>query len=575
MNKAEQRKKAGKEPLWLWSLISALVLRVSYAPLEWWPLAWFAPAGWLLAIERADLKGKRIWFVFWFSGFAFWLLMLRGICMPHWSAGIGWLLLCAYLGIYIPLFISVSRAAVHEWKVPLPLAAATVWTALEYLRGFSVIGFSGGLLAHSQVKVPLLIQSADLAGGYLLSFLMVFTAGCLTLLLRRWLNGFRQADYKQHRQLLWGAIAIFLMVANLTYGYLRMEADAVDKSQEETAAQIKVALLQQPHGTKLVYDPQLKKENFLRYKHLGEKVYQDHPDIDLFIWPESAYSIGVPELRFLDPMTVNPVGQPVSPEVVESYQQAQRDFHFISRKVTADLKLQHLGKDAHEFYLLLGTGSNVFEKDNFSTYNASLLLNDEGEVIDRYYKMKRVVGGEYIPLGDQFPWLYQAVPFSPGLQAGKEPRCMQIKGVGIATSICFESTVPHLIRSQINQLESQGEQVDLLVNQTNDGWFWETSVLDIHQACAVFRAVENRKPFLVAANVGITCSIDSNGRIRESLPRMTEGYLLTEVGSSDRFSLYQQIGDWFALILLFISLFWFGSSLWTGWSAKKGEKKRE
>ena len=37
-----------------------------------------------------------------------------------------------------------------------------------------------------------------------------------------------------------------------------------------------------------------------------------------------------------------------------------------------------------------------------------------------------------------------------------------------------------------------------MVNVTNDGWFRGSSELDMHLACGVFRAIEMRKPLLIA-----------------------------------------------------------------------------
>ena len=55
---------------------------------------------------------------------------------------------------------------------------------------------------------------------------------------------------------------------------------------------------------------------------------------------------------------------------------------------------------------------------------------------------------------------------------------------------------------------------DVLVNITNDSWYWGSSELDMHLACDVFRAVETRKPLVIAANGGISAWIDASGRIR-------------------------------------------------------------
>ena len=66
-----------------------------------------------------------------------------------------------------------------------------------------------------------------------------------------------------------------------------------------------------------------------------------------------------------------------------------------------------------------------------------------------------------------------------------------------------------MIRAQVAQLRDEVQEPDVLVNLTNDGWFWGSSELDMHLACAVFRAVECRKPFLIAANTGFSAWIDS------------------------------------------------------------------
>jgi apolipoprotein N-acyltransferase len=64
----------------------------------------------------------------------------------------------------------------------------------------------------------------------------------------------------------------------------------------------------------------------------------------------------------------------------------------------------------------------------------------------------------------------------------------------ISPNICYESVLPHVIRRQINTLQAEGKEPDVLVNLTNDGWFWGSSELDLHLACGIFRAVECRKP---------------------------------------------------------------------------------
>ena len=88
------------------------------------------------------------------------------------------------------------------------------------------------------------------------------------------------------------------------------------------------------------------------------------------------------------------------------------------------------------------------------------------------------------------------------------------------------------------------------MNLTNDGWFWGSSELDMHLACGVFRAVECRKPLLIAANTGFSAWIDGDGRILRQGPRRAADTLLAEVRLDRGRSWYLAHGDWPAGICL-------------------------
>jgi apolipoprotein N-acyltransferase len=90
------------------------------------------------------------------------------------------------------------------------------------------------------------------------------------------------------------------------------------------------------------------------------------------------------------------------------------------------------------------------------------------------------------------------------------------------------------------------EVADVLVNLTNDAWYWGSSELDMHLACGVFRAVETRKPLVIAANGGISAWIDHLGRIRAQSPRQQPDVILADVEPTAMPSLYVEYGDWFA-----------------------------
>ena len=113
-------------------------------------------------------------------------------------------------------------------------------------------------------------------------------------------------------------------------------------------------------------------------------------------------------------------------------------------------------------------------------------------------------------------------------------------------NICYENTVPHLIRRQVRELAAAGTDPDALVTITNDGWFWGSSQLDFHLACGIMRSVELRRPQFIAANTGFSAWIDAHGRVVEQGPRRETGIIYAEakprVGPD---SLYQRWGDIF------------------------------
>jgi len=105
----------------------------------------------------------------------------------------------------------------------------------------------------------------------------------------------------------------------------------------------------------------------------------------------------------------------------------------------------------------------------------------------------------------------------------------------IGTPICFESTFPTASR----RLTRAG--ATLLVTVTNDAWFAGSSELRAHFATAVFRAVENRRPVVQAANGGISGFVDARGRILSETP--TETVSTGTVRLSNARSSYTTIGD--------------------------------
>ena len=146
------------------------------------------------------------------------------------------------------------------------------------------------------------------------------------------------------------------------------------------------------------------------------------------------------------------------------------------------------------------------------------LLHDIGKILTpddiqlrSYRKRRLVMFGEYIPFEKALPFMKFLSPIGGSFTAGMEPVqfTLQKGGYTIAPLICFEDSFPHGGREHVSV------ETDLLVNLTNDGWFGTGPEQWQHAANAVFRAVENGVPLVRCANNGLTCWIDSLGRVRQ------------------------------------------------------------
>jgi apolipoprotein N-acyltransferase len=195
-------------------------------------------------------------------------------------------------------------------------------------------------------------------------------------------------------------------------------------------------------------------------------------------------------------------------------------------------------------------------------YNIAACLTGHGQNVQLYRKMHLVPFGEYIPLRHSFPLFAKiAGQLVPGdMRAGTEYTLFHLDSppLRIAPLICFEDTVGDLTRRMAGQ-QPQGAQ--LLVNITNDSWFGRSPGSTQHLDNALFGAIETRRPLIRDANTGITCLIDAEGRVIQTL-RNTDGDPFLEgilfgtinVPRDPPTTLYIRYGDWLAYTAVGIAL---------------------
>jgi apolipoprotein N-acyltransferase len=504
-----EKQRTSKAPAVLAAISTGVLLFLSFAPFEIGFCGWIALVPLMLTCTAASPRRAAI--LGWLSGAVFFLGTLHWLRHTTW---IGMILLALYCALYfVPfaVFVSLRR---DRWRstnslinIGWILGAAAVWTASEYLRATLLTGFPWNLLGVSRHTQLPLIQIAEWGGVYAVSALMVVVNGATAVTLLQYITGLRGRRYRVHGELM---SSLLLLAAIWSFGMHTL----IDRSPAN-GAPLRVVMIQ-PNipeiGNWKLADPELIYE---RLETLTAMALQTSKP-DLIIWPETALPYSVPE---------NP-----------------RSAVLIKQMVSSGVPL------------LTGCIDTIKYRNEYPVYfNASMLFDTDGKLLMRYHKQHLVLFGEYIPFDDKIPFLNAWTRVRSSLRPGRSSALMHLPGnaYGFCVLICFEDSLPYLARNAAR------DGAAWLVNQTNDSWFDPDSGSRQHLANAVFRCVETRLPMLRCTNTGVTCAIDPDGRVKQTLAPRSTGFQTAEITPVDparKATFYVRFGDLFAQTCLLGSI---------------------
>lgn len=521
--------------------MAGLVFAGAFPNLNLAGLAWIGPA--LLLASAYGTKGGEAFRIGYVAGLAhflatlYWLLYMPVTGFPI----LGWLAMSAFLALYPATWVWLLAGRIGEggWvrRCAWTLAGAAAWVALEMIRARFLSGFPWNTVGASQWQLVPLIQLAAVTGVYGVSFVVVWTSlamysGVLAM--------FRQPT---SRYVWLGEIFLPLVVV------LLLVVSGTSRVRQSPAASgtLRVTFVQPAIPQTMIWDTSKNTNRFHQLIALTQSALTN--ETDLLLWPEAA----LPEF-------------------------SAASFAAITNLI-----------QTHQVWMLFGADDAEPKRDaeGYHFFNAAILLRPDGSYAGSYHKRHLVMFGEYIPLVDALPFIQWFTPitggFTPGdrvkhfelarrppgrhdptdesQHAGSETGAPRIK---TAALICFEDTFPHLAR------ESVDDDTDFLVNLTNNGWFGESAAQWQHAASAAFRAVENGVPLLRCSNNGLTCWIDSRGRVREIfLDKRGNEYgvgfvtweipLLAPEQKAGR-TFYNRHGDWFGWGCVALAVVLFASS---------------
>jgi len=519
---------------------TAVMLTVIQPPISWASLAWVSFVPFIIAC-CPDTKPRRLFLVSYFISLFYWLGNLYWI-VPVTIAG--WITFCLYTAVLWPL-LALSLRYCRAKKVPLFLASAVLIVGIERMQGFFLGGFFWRFLAHSQYKNITIIQIADIFGTAGLSFLIAMVNGMLAELI----IAARQKSLFKITPLLKTALVCLAVAAAIIYGRWR-----ISQEQQYVEPGPYIASLQSniPQSVKRSFESG--RELFNGLMENSKAAAQKNPD--LIVWPETM------------------VQATLNPEVLRLLKPTDQWNIF-------DQNLREHAK-GNAFVLVGAYGGQIALRENSEIYlakryNSAFLYKKDGEKAPQNYsKIHLVPFGEVLPLRRSMSWFYELLmkikfipyKFDYSLDAGTEYTVFEmtdpnkIRDYRFSVMICYEGTVPAIARRFA--LDKQGtKKIDWLVNISNDGWFVRfkdgkvlpSAELPQHAATCAFRAVENRLPIVRSVNTGISCFIDSAGRIRDGFLAGTlpsdamsrtgmPGWIIDRIFIDKRTTFFSKYGQW-------------------------------
>ncbi len=412
----------------------------------------------LLWVATHATSGRHAVVLGWLHGTVHWLLAIPWLVgtletfggLPTSLAAVLVGALCLYLGGYHAawsggVWLLWRRGGAYPNQgMWFLVALPALWVVLAWLRGHAgVLAFPWNLAGYAWVEMPGALPSTAWIGSHGLSFLLVLANVGGLLLVRR-----------RFSLGLWAILAPLLILA----GAGRWSVATLDHGHPPQSV-----VVVQP-STPVGADTEVLWAGYQRLQTLSTEACEGG-DQPLVVWPESA----------------------AFPFDYERSPQLRRDTDALARAGCP---------------VLLNSPMDSAD----GPFNAALLIDRDG-VAASYAKRRLVPWGEYVPLGDVFPWLGKVARIHEPFVAGDDLGLMPWGREQLGVAICFEVIFPAAVAQQ----SRAGATV--LATITNDAWYGDTQAPWQHFRAARFRAAENRRPLVRAALTGVSGLIDARGRV--------------------------------------------------------------
>ncbi|MDP2934515.1 MAG: apolipoprotein N-acyltransferase [bacterium] len=521
-----------KNSAFLLPIISGVLLFLAYPPQDLWFLVFIGlvPLFYFLFSEKTSFKNA-----FWGGGITGFIFMGGLFVWLFYTAPFEWLgvktqkdfvsilLLVIFswaftifcLGLFFALFSWLLKKIIktHSGFISFLVITPFLWIIFEYLRawGFEFIWlgketFFGphwtfGNLAYALHKIPLLIQSADIWGIYGIGFLVVLINSVLFLFIKSFVDKKRLST----KQIIVSCLIFFIVFSFfIVYGESKMKT-------ETGKEQRRIALMQTNFLSDPSFNPYHKKEVLKIVLDMFQKPESIQENPDFIIMPEG---LGI----------VSATGSTkITKYLLEDFWK-KGQIYLENRKVVEENKKNK---------------SRLFYYD----------LEQENPL--GYYEKRLLVAN-----GDFLPYITKFILIAFSYKSDFEKRLYQKGEISTPTTtpkgIVGGTICSSILSPDINREMTKNGAEFLVVVSSDSPFHGSKSLLTQNLAMSRLRAIENRRYFAQATNMGYSFLLDSKGKTASKSQKFGNEILFANIELSNRKTLYTKFGDWFVLLAFII-----------------------
>ncbi len=496
------------ENLYLFFL--GIISSFSLPPYNYWFVNFFTFSLLFIVLFKNKHKSLKFFFFYgYFFGFGYFVSNLYWIPLSllhdenfKFLIPIAIVLIPAFLSLFYALAFFVFKLFFNFKAIFTNILTFSIILGLfEFLRGSILSGFPWNLFAYSFSENLKIIQISSLIGIYAFNTIVITVFSVPSIL---YLN-------RKKNDLLGFFLIIILSIASYIYGNFKI---STFKNLEIQKLSAEIKILSTNISIERFYSNLDEEEILNKLIDLSNPNQQENT---IYIWPEGV----IPNINLVS---------------------LKNDYKYLFKK-----------SFSKNHKIILGLNDDNFKNDEQIFYNSLSILDNEANVIHKYYKNKLVPFGEFLPLENILSKIglktltnnYQSYSSS---DERKFFNLNQNNDIKILPLICYEIIYSGKL--------SKNNNFNFIVNISEDGWFGNSIGPYQHFAHSIFRSVEYGKYTFRSANNGISAVVDPTGSIIDKLGVNKEGIISIKEISNVEPTLFSTFGNkiYFLIILLYIFL---------------------